>query len=99
MLDRSVATTATCVCGKKTKHTPDKRTYECEFCGYTADRDTHAARNMILLGKAQNSPGVGHTRTLVEIPVRPSAVMSFRDIANLGVESLKREASTSSVPR
>lgn len=99
MLDRSVATTATCVCGKKTKHTPDKRTYECEFCGYTADRDTHAARNMILLGKAQNSPGVGHTRTLVEIPIRPSAVMSFRDIANLGVESLKREASTSSVPR
>ena len=51
MLPRSFATTQYCpVCGNKTKHGPDKRTYVCAHCGHTADRDVHAACNMIRLG-------------------------------------------------
>ena len=66
MLDKTVATTATCQqCGRKTKHTPDKRTYVCPHCGYTADRDVHAAQNMVLLGR-KSSPRVERTGTLAE---------------------------------
>ena len=68
MLDKTVATTATCQrCGQKTKHTPDKRTYVCPNCGYTADRDIHAAQNMVLLGrKTYQTPRVERTGSLAE---------------------------------
>ena len=59
MLDRYLATTATCICGHKTKHEPDKRTFVCEACGYSDDRDIHAAKNMIRLGQSQNAPCYG----------------------------------------
>ena len=49
ILDKHVATTATCICGVKTKHTPDKRTFVCSSCGYSDDRDIHAAKNMVRL--------------------------------------------------
>ncbi len=54
VLDKHVATTATCVCGVKTKHTPDKRTFVCPSCGYSDDRDIHAAKNMIRLSGVNN---------------------------------------------
>lgn len=54
VLDEHVATTATCVCGVKTKHTPDKRTFVCPSCGYSDDRDIHAAKNMIRLSGVDN---------------------------------------------
>ena len=41
---------ATCVCGVKTSHSPNKRWFECPVCGYRAPRDVHAARNMIRFG-------------------------------------------------
>ena len=68
MLDKTVATTATCQqCGQKTKHKPDKRTYVCPNCGYTADRDVHAAQNMVLLGrKTYQTPRVERTGSLAE---------------------------------
>ena len=68
MLDKTVATTATCQqCGQKTKHKPDKRTYVCPNCGYTADRDVHAAQNMVLLGrKTHQTPRVERTGSLAE---------------------------------
>ena len=68
MLDKTVATTATCQhCGQRTKHTPEKRTYVCPNCGYTADRDIHAAQNMVLLGrKTQQTPRVERTGSLAE---------------------------------
>ena len=49
VLGKHVATTATCICGAKTKHTPDKRTFVCASCGYSDDRDIHAAKNMVRL--------------------------------------------------
>lgn len=49
VLPKHVATTATCICGVKTKHTPDKRVFVCASCGYTDDRDIHAAKNMVRL--------------------------------------------------
>ena len=69
VLDKHVATTATCVCGVKTKHTPDKRTFVCSSCGYSDDRDIHAAKNMIRLSGVDNLIlGTGRTElTPVEL--------------------------------
>ena len=47
MLDKWVPTTQYCrCCGKKNKHELQERTYHCS-CGYTEDRDVHAAKNML----------------------------------------------------
>lgn len=54
VLGKYVATTATCICGVKTKHTPDKRIFVCASCGYSDDRDIHAAKNMIRLSGVDN---------------------------------------------
>ena len=54
VLKRNVATTATCVCGEKTPHSLDKRTYFCPKCGYSAPRDLHAAKNMYRLATKEN---------------------------------------------
>ena len=54
VLKRYVATTATCVCGEKTPHSLDKRTFSCPQCGYTAPRDVHAAKNMYRLAIKEN---------------------------------------------
>ncbi|WP_169240387.1 zinc ribbon domain-containing protein [Bifidobacterium olomucense] len=52
MLDRDQPTTAWCPkCGRRTKHDTSERTFHCQWCGYEAQRDKHAARNMIILGK------------------------------------------------
>ena len=49
VLDRSVPTTQYCPdCGALNKHSLDKRVYSCS-CGYSMDRDVHAAMNMINL--------------------------------------------------
>ena len=50
MLSRGDATTQTCACGVKNKHQLDKRTYFCSQCGYSDNRDVHAAKNMIRFG-------------------------------------------------
>ena len=54
VLKRNVATTATCICGEKTPHSLDKRTYFCPQCGYSAPRDLHAAKNMYRLATQEN---------------------------------------------
>lgn len=63
MLSRGDATTQTCVCGVKNKHQLDERVYFCGQCGYSDDRDVHAAKNMIRFGlsdKRYNTPqGLG----------------------------------------
>ena len=47
MIDKWEATTQTCPrCGKKNPHELDERIYRCS-CGYTEDRDVHAAKNML----------------------------------------------------
>lgn len=54
VLKRNVATTATCICGEKTPHSLDKRTFSCPICGYSAPRDLHAAKNMYRLATKEN---------------------------------------------
>ena len=47
-LDKWWPTTQYCnKCGEKTKLSLNERTFKCENCGYTDDRDIHAATNMI----------------------------------------------------
>ena len=58
VLKRNVATTATCVCGVKTPHDVSKRTFSCPSCGYTDNRDTHAAKNMYRLATPENIKAV-----------------------------------------
>lgn len=49
VLNRSIPTTQYCPnCGALNKHGLDKRVYSCS-CGYSMDRDIHAANNMISL--------------------------------------------------
>lgn len=54
VLGKHAATTATCTCGVKTKHAPDKRVFVCDSCGYKDDRDIHAAKNMVRLSGVDN---------------------------------------------
>jgi putative transposase len=50
IVDRFAPTTQLCPdCGTLNKHNLTQRTYVCA-CGYTCDRDTHAARNILMLG-------------------------------------------------
>lgn len=99
VLPRNVATTATFVCGMKTRHTLDKRTFECHHCGYMDDRDTHAAKNMIRLGTTMNRPLPADRResTRVETYTTREAAMNFNFI-NASPRSLKHEASSPSSP-
>ena len=92
MLDRYLATTATCICGNKTKHEPDKRTFVCKLCGYRDDRDIHAAKNMIRLGQSQNAPATEHSSTLADKRVRPVAPMNYAFIGKTGNIWMKQEA-------
>ena len=92
MLDRYLATTATCICGYKTKHEPDKRIFVCSKCGYTDDRDIHAAKNMVRLGQSQNAPATEHSSTLADKRVRPVAPMNYTFIGKTGGVWMKREA-------
>ena len=92
MLDRHLATTATCICGCKTKHEPDKRTFVCSACGYTDDRDIHAAKNMIRLGQSINATATEHSRTLADKHVRSVAPMDYTFIGKTGRVWMKQEA-------
>jgi len=47
VLRKNAPTTKMCVCGRRNAHSLKERTYTCSSCGYTADRDVHAARNMV----------------------------------------------------
>ena len=95
MLDRYLATTATCICGCKTKHEPDKRTFVCSACGYSDDRDIHAAKNMVRLGQSQNAPATEHSSTLADKRVRPVAPMNYTFIGKTGGVWMKQETPTS----
>ena len=97
MLDKYLATTATCICGHKTKHDPGKRIFVCSKCGYQDDRDIHAAKNMVRLGQSINVPAVEHSSTLADKHVRPVAPMDYTFIGKTGNVWMKQEAPTSSV--
>ena len=92
MLDRYLATTATCICGHKTKHDPEQRIFVCKACGYSDDRDIHAAKNMIRLGQSINAPATEHSRTLADKRIRPVAPMDFSSVGKTGHVWMKQEA-------
>ena len=95
MLDRYLATTATCICGCKTKHEPGKHIFVCSACGYQDDRDIHAAKNMVRLGQSQNAPATEHSSTLADKRVRPVAPMNYTFIGKTGGVWMKQETPTS----
>ena len=97
MLDRYLATTATCVCGYKTKHEPDKRIFVCSACGYSDDRDIHAAKNMVRLGQSINVPATEHSSTLADKHLMPVAPMDYTFIGKTGNVWMMQEAPTFSV--
>ena len=97
MLDRYLATTATCICGHKTKHEPDKRIFVCSACGYSDDRDIHAAKNMVRLGRSQNAPATEHSSTLADKHLMPVAPMDYTFIGKTGNVWMMQEAPTFSV--
>lgn len=92
MLDRYLATTATCICGCKTKHEPDKRIFVCSACGYSDDRDIHAAKNMIRLGQSINAPATEHSSTLADKHFTSVAPMDYTFIGKTGNAWTKQEA-------
>jgi putative transposase len=52
IIDKYEPTTQTClICNNKTKHTLDKRTFICNYCNHTEDRDTHSSK--VILKKAK----------------------------------------------
>ena len=54
-IDKSLPTTQFCPeCGCLNKHGLDQRTYRCD-CGYTFDRDIHAAKNVKLFGSTKRA--------------------------------------------
>jgi len=72
VLPKWVATTQSCRgenCKKLNKHGLNDRVYSCNSCGYSFDRDVHAALNMVSLGTDFKEPlpaGCGDVK-LVEI--------------------------------
>lgn len=99
MLGRFVATTARCICGVKTPHHVEKRTFVCSAsnCTHIEDRDIHAAKNMIRLGRALNGLSVGRTQTLEEADVSQLATpMDFSIEAVSCSLPLRQEAALSS---
>lgn len=53
MIDKWLPTTQICPeCGQKNRHELDERIYHCS-CGYTEDRDIHAAKNMLRFAQLQ----------------------------------------------
>ena len=96
MLDKYLATTATCICGHETKHEPGRRIFVCKACGYSDDRDIHAAKNMIRLGQSQNAPATEHSSTLADKRVRPVAPMNYAFVGKTGNAWTKQEAPMSS---
>ena len=53
VVGRFVPTSQYCVCGVLTKHELSERVFVCSGCGFSEDRDVHAAKNMILLGQSK----------------------------------------------
>lgn len=97
VLKRSVATTATCVCGVKTPHDVSKRVFSCPSCGYTDSRDVHAAKNMFRLATPENikeKTAVERSQTPVEMGVSRFGQESQGSSKKCG-PSLKQEAERS----
>ena len=84
VLSKSQPTTKYCPnCGKLKKDiTLSDRVYECE-CGYSEDRDIHAARNMILLAK-KNTCGTQEINAFGENVRRYELQNSCRSLVELG---------------
>lgn len=96
VLKQNVATTATCVCGVRTPHDVSKRTFSCPSCGYTDNRDIHAAKNMYRLATPENIKAVGRSQTPVEMGVRRFERETY-DSPTKCCPSMKQEAERSLV--
>jgi len=96
ILDKSVATTATCVCGVKTPHDPSKTVFVCSACKYTADRNVHAAKNMERLTLA-GAPLKEGTFNYVAPALKPKP-KSNKAKSRVGRTSTRVEGGTAAAP-
>ena len=70
VLDKWQPTTRWCpVCGRRTPCPVTQRVFVCEYCGYSMERDTHGAQNMIRLGRRPLS--YEELRKPRDVPVGP----------------------------
>ena len=100
VLPKSAATTKMCRCGIKNDIKLSDRTYTCPSCGYSQDRDVHAAQNMILMGVNTLLPYDIHNNEYAFVPldqrdVKPVEMMSDWDTSVFQQLSAKQEAASS----
>jgi putative transposase len=68
MLSRYEPTTQFCpCCGGKTPHPPNKRTYVCQYCRYTQDRELHSSLNMIIMGMSCDTEHIASKNEIVRL--------------------------------
>jgi len=86
-------TTQEClICGRKTKHALDQRTFVCSHCGHTEDRDTHSAKVVLKKAKAMQVAKGIHTECMNKMPVEDSTSTCCVARPNSQVEPTKQEA-------
>lgn len=94
VIDRWAPSSKTCsACGVvKTKLALSERTYRCDACGHTVDRDLNAARNLAAwaagVQPGDDAPSGGESQTARGEPVSPGALLG------VGHGSVKCEART-----
>ena len=87
VVDKWEPTTQEClICGEKTKHGLDQRTFVCSHCGHTEDRDTHSAK--VVLKKAKQI----HAGRMNTIPVESEASICQSAMIGRQASSMKQEA-------
>jgi len=70
MIPRSIPTTQWCkYCEQNTKHELKERIYQCQYCGYSEDRDIHSADNMIYFGLSDVDNVPMERRELTPVPM------------------------------
>lgn len=88
VLDRFIPTTQTCKCGVRNKHTLDQRTYSCGSCGYSEDRDIHAAKNMLRFEKYLRDAGnLSQWRACQTQQGLPSSWQNFAEQGSVKLEA------------
>ena len=90
IIPRHYPTTQLCPsCGSLNKHGLDKRTYSCS-CGYSGDRDIHAANNILLMGKDKIHPH----KELVSTPLEKKTNADLDKTKKVSYYSVKKEDTT-----
>jgi putative transposase len=99
IIDKFAPTSKLCICGnKKTDLKLTDRVYHCDICGYTEDRDIHAAKNMIRMIKIIQQRLVNDNnlprepRDVKPVEINTSDYRKYNNMIDNKVLSVKQEA-------